>query len=114
MNNNQYYDRFKRNKESKSFYNSEPWQIVRDQALNRDDYLCRDCYELKKKITLAELVHHIKELADYPELALDLDNLRSLCNPCHNKHHPRTGKRKDEGRRKKLNVVKAVKNPDIC
>lgn len=34
-------------------------------------------------------VDHIKELADNPELALDDDNLRTLCKDCHNRRHGR-------------------------
>ncbi len=34
----------------------------------------------------ADMVHHIKERSEYPELALTLDNLISLCNACHNKN----------------------------
>jgi predicted kinase len=34
------------------------------------------------------VVHHIKQLEEYPELALDPDNLVSLCNLCHNREHP--------------------------
>jgi len=35
------------------------------------------------------VVDHIKELEDYPELALDDDNLETLCVNCHNKKHGR-------------------------
>nr|DAR84995.1 MAG TPA: HNH endonuclease [Caudoviricetes sp.] len=46
-------------------------------------------------------VDHIKELEFYPEFALDIDNLRTLCKACHNKRHDRFDKndrnfRKDE------------------
>lgn len=40
------------------------------------------------KVTLAQCVHHIKHLKDHPELALDINNLQSLCNACHNIMHP--------------------------
>ena len=39
----------------------------------------------------ADMVHHIKERTEYPELALTLENLISLCNACHNKEHPEKG-----------------------
>ena len=41
----------------------------------------------------ADEVHHIKELREYPELALDDDNLVSLCAKCHNMRHGRIIKR---------------------
>lgn len=34
------------------------------------------------------MVHHIKPLRDAPELALDLANLVSLCDACHDEAHP--------------------------
>ncbi|QBX14417.1 homing endonuclease [Streptococcus phage Javan137] len=36
---------------------------------------------------------HIKEVQYYPELALDLDNLRTLCKDCHNRRHGRYQKK---------------------
>lgn len=38
-------------------------------------------------------VDHIKEVQYYPELALDLDNLRTLCKDCHNRRHGRYQKK---------------------
>lgn len=63
------------------------------QILERDRYECQDCRErlhdaaeqgkkLEGKdrlIASAEEVHHIRELRAYPKLALDDDNLVSLC-----------------------------------
>lgn len=72
------------------FYQSKEWRKARKLALQRDHYLCQlrlspDC---TRKATT---VHHIKELEDYPELALTLDNLTSCCYTCHeltkDKHH---------------------------
>jgi 5-methylcytosine-specific restriction endonuclease McrA len=33
-------------------------------------------------------VHHIEHLDKRPDLALDNDNLESLCADCHNREHP--------------------------
>lgn len=41
------------------------------------------------RIHRAVCVHHIKELKDHPELALDDDNLISLCHKCHDRVHGR-------------------------
>ncbi|WP_277674556.1 HNH endonuclease, partial [Piscibacillus halophilus] len=35
------------------------------------------------------VVDHIKEIEDYPELALEEDNLQTLCVNCHNYKHGR-------------------------
>ncbi|MED3563459.1 HNH endonuclease signature motif containing protein [Bacillus xiapuensis] len=110
MNRHQHYDRYKRNPESRTFYNSAAWQKCRQLALIRDNNLCQDCLS-KKKLTPAEMVHHIKELTEHPELALSLDNLESLCNPCHNKRH--SGREASEPKRsKKIKVVKASRNSE--
>ena len=39
-------------------------------------------------------VHHIMELKEHPELALDDENLVSLCTQCHNERHGRHVERK--------------------
>lgn len=90
-------------KEVKAFYNSAAWKHKRMKILERDHYECQDCRKrLEKaagngiklegrdrKIWPAEEVHHIKELREYPELALADDNLISLCARCHNLRHGR-------------------------
>ncbi|MDL2317673.1 HNH endonuclease [Eubacteriales bacterium OttesenSCG-928-A19] len=39
----------------------------------------------------ATLVHHVVPVTERPDIALDIDNLRSLCDPCHNRRHPEKG-----------------------
>ena len=94
-------------KEVKHFYNSAAWKHKRIEILDRDFHECQDCkrrlreaclsgIELSgdnKKIRRAEEVHHIKELREYPNLALDDDNLISLCIQCHNIRHGRNPRR---------------------
>lgn len=91
-------------KEKKKFYNSKEWKAKRISVLNRDKHECQDCIVRlhkavqqntflsaeERKIRQASEVHHIKELADRPDLALDDDNLISLCTQCHNIRHGRT------------------------
>lgn len=69
------YDRFKRNQDSKSFYNSKAWKLKRQEILSR--YMGLDLYELfiNKTIVYADTVHHIHELIEAPLLALEDDNL---------------------------------------
>ncbi|EPI26147.1 hypothetical protein D352_00121 [Enterococcus faecium LA4B-2] len=45
-------------------------------------------------------VDHIKEFEFFPELALELENLRTLCKDCHNKRHGRFNYRKSKKKKK--------------
>lgn len=83
-------------KETDPFYKSAAWRRARASALMRDHYMCVECIAAKTRGVIckpraADLVHHIKPLKEYPELALELDNLMSLCNRCHNRLHPEKG-----------------------
>lgn len=70
------------------FYKWPAWRRIRLLALQRDHYLCQ--LRLSKNCTrIATEVHHIKSIAEYPELALDLDNLTSSCWNCHELTKPR-------------------------
>lgn len=94
-------------KDIKQFYNSKRWKIKRNDILKRDHYECQDCLKrikdaaingvqlaaVERKIRCAQEVHHIKELREHPELALDDNNLISLCIECHNIRHGRYPKK---------------------
>jgi 5-methylcytosine-specific restriction endonuclease McrA len=64
------------------FYNSDQWRRTKNGVLERDIFLCRLCYEEKRLID-ADLVHHIIELKEDRDYALDEDFLISLCDRCH-------------------------------
>lgn len=68
-------------------YNSEKWKKKSEQIKKRDGYKCKRCARYGKNVP-AVVVHHIKHVDEYPELAFDNDNLISLCQGCHNKAHP--------------------------
>ena len=59
-----------------SFYQSAEWKSLSRRLLNERKY-CEFCGEY------ATDVHHIRPVADYPELALDENNLVVLCKACH-------------------------------
>lgn len=73
-----------------SFYKSARWKKKRHAILKRDGYMCVECKKYGRRRD-ATTVHHIKELEQYPELALVDSNLVSLCEACHNKMHPGKG-----------------------
>lgn len=92
-------------KQCNAFYWSRKWKHKRDEIFRRDHYECQMCVQRIKqaakdgtqlhgydaRIHRAVCVHHIKELKDHPELALDNDNLISLCHKCHDRVHDRDG-----------------------
>src|SRR5690625_4032008 len=89
------------------FYRSRGWLEIRAGALKRDNYECQQCKrdglvtvdskkEKGKRKEIVLNVHHIKEIETHPELALELDNLETLCVPCHNKVHEKGFKPKEK------------------
>ena len=71
-------------------HHTTKWRNKRKAILARDHYRCVECKKYGR-LTEAVLVHHIKALEDYPELAFDSDNLVSLCYACHAAMHPEKG-----------------------
>ncbi|WP_110928405.1 HNH endonuclease [Bacillus massiliglaciei] len=91
---------YKTEAQKKKFYRSSEWEALRQQALKRDNYECQQCKREgrvhadsrkveggRKSIELN--VHHKYEIEHYPQLALVLDNLETVCLNCHNKAHGR-------------------------
>lgn len=75
----------KRREELKKFYNTPIWRKTREIALKRDKYLCCRCNKP------GEHVHHkirlTLENVNDPAIALNLDNLETLCHRCHDLEH---------------------------
>lgn len=57
----------------------------RKAVFGRDNYTCQICSTNGEDIH----AHHIKPLAEFPEIALDIDNGQTLCIPCHEEIHGR-------------------------
>ena len=71
-----------------SFYVCSEWLHLRKKILKENKYQCRLCKQ-NGKYTRANHVHHVKYLREYPELALDENNLMPVCKDCHEtKCHP--------------------------
>jgi len=78
------------------------WPALRIQALRRDDFRCRHCGQRGRLE-----VDHIKPVTDYPALAFALDNLQSLCGPCHGEKTRREmGLQRDPERSKWMDLVR--------
>ena len=105
-------------KKSLPFYHTAAWKRVRALALQRDGGMCQECMDRMRAgygfhPRRAEMVHHIIPVEERPDLALDLSNLRSLCNVCHAREHPEKGEktakeRPDpwEGKKPPMRVIK--------
>ena len=65
-----------------SLYGTAKWKKVRALALERDGYRCRVCGTSEHLI-----VHHDVEVNKDAGLALDVDNLETLCRTCHGRTH---------------------------
>lgn len=76
-----------------AFYSMSLWQNIREKVRQRDHYECQRCAyykRLRTSIKPGDLhVHHICELEKFPELALNLNNLITVCHECHNIIHDR-------------------------
>jgi len=91
------------------FYRSKAWKLIRMKALIRDFGQCQRCLrhgvavrdvnsykyldpalllKVDSEKTRRMYVHHKIPLKMAPELALDLDNLETLCSLCHSEAHP--------------------------
>jgi 5-methylcytosine-specific restriction endonuclease McrA len=105
--------------EKKKFYHSGLWKRKQMAIMRRDHWECQECRKrikkaneegvelpgAERKIRRAQCVHHIKHFEDFPELALDDDNLEAVCNICHNRLHPEKWQRGVGARRKKKIVT---------
>jgi len=68
-------------------YYGANWQETREKARERDNYCCQDCGIGEEELGVGLHVHHIRPIKEYDDVedANTLDNLVSLCQPCHNK-----------------------------
>lgn len=82
---NRRYDRTRRDAASKAFYRTRAWQGVRQIKLRRDP-ACELC-RAQGRLVQATHVHHVIEISVDRSKALDVDNLQSLCSPCHTRLH---------------------------
>lgn len=93
---------YKTKEQKRKFYDSKEWKVEREKIKRRDNYECQECKrqgrvtidtngysESAKRKKIQLVVDHIKELEDYPELALEEENLETLCVSCHNEKHDR-------------------------
>lgn len=66
---------------SKAFYDTAEWKAVRYEALKKHGAACQCCGATRAQRVFIQ-VDHIKPRSTHPELALDINNLQILCEPC--------------------------------
>ena len=78
------------------FYNSWAWRKLSKQIRKEQNYECQLC-KAKGKYRPVKIVHHVKHLKKYPELAYSryyyegstkYIQLMAVCNDCHEALHP--------------------------
>ena len=82
-------------KKADPFYLSEAWRDIRISVLRRDRWRCVMCGAKVHHKGMAR-VDHITPRRQAPELALRMDNLRTLCPSCDNKRHIEKGHKGEE------------------
>ena len=71
---------------NKRIRSSAKYASWRTSVFIRDDYTCTHCGRSSKAGDRVVLnADHIKPFAFYPDLRFDVDNGRTLCEPCHRK-----------------------------
>ncbi len=86
------------------FYKTGAWQTARARCLRRDGYKCVNCGASVRGRGQAR-VDHILPRKKFPDLALHLPNLRTLCVACDNARH--THDRALHGRRGEVREIGA-------
>jgi len=65
------------------FYTSPEWRNLRAYKLSLDPF-CEICMKFGY-LKPAQVVDHVKDIKDEPDLRLEITNLTSLCKPCHDR-----------------------------
>ena len=73
-------DKIVNNANKEDFLDSYEWRKLRMQAIKKYGNKCMCCGSEPPDVVIN--VDHIKPRKKYPELALDINNLQILCNPC--------------------------------
>ncbi len=78
------------------FYQTKAWYKLRQKALTRDKYRCVSCGASVRGKGMAHIDHKIRRRIA-PRLALDLNNLQTLCSTCHNSVKQRDERNPERG-----------------
>ncbi|MFC2019101.1 HNH endonuclease [Chloroflexota bacterium] len=74
-------ERKKRLDETRQFYSSPEWQLIRKQIIKEKGRVCSDC-KIYIRSNIDITVDHIRPRSKYPDFSLDKNNLQVLCRSC--------------------------------
>lgn len=99
------------------FYHSNEWKEVRQAVLERDHYLCQIC-KRHGVVRQATTVHHLIPLRTDYSKRLEMDNLETICQSCHNKEHNERSKRLSQKKlknkiQKRNDIISFSANEDL-
>jgi 5-methylcytosine-specific restriction protein A len=84
----------RRKRGNQKVYKDPRWKAVRQLALARDEYVCRECLK-KGLVTPATVVDHVLPI-NLGGAEFALNNTQSLCDTCHNSKSGGEGHKKKE------------------
>ena len=90
-------------------YKTKRWRIARTDIINRDNYLCMSCKDMKS-IDGGNIVHHIVPLEDNIDLACRYSNLITLCDSCHRQTHIKYDASSREKKEEQIRLQQIVDN----
>lgn len=70
----------------KSYGSGVRWRKLRLVKLHKNP-ICENPFSIPDHLEAGQEVHHLKPVRQHPELAFDLQNLQTLCIPCHHRIH---------------------------
>ena len=69
-------------RDQSNFYRTKQWVGLRQQVLERDNYMCQYCQAMGR-VKSAKVVDHIVPIEYRPDDRAKLDNLAVICGACH-------------------------------
>lgn len=71
----------------RKFYKSDRWKVARAIKIASVNGLCEECGRVGNEVH--HIIHLTPDNVSDPTISVNQDNLKLLCNECHNKVHGR-------------------------
>ena len=85
LNQRREYDRQRSQEDHRAIYRTARWSKLRQMKLRHNPFCELEdlCVKRTGHPAVATVADHIESVQARPDLAFDMDNLRSCCKPCH-------------------------------